>query len=84
MKKMEVTLKEAEKILAAIDVDGIKIYTENFRKELEVKLEHGICYSEANILQTLQTIIRFLTRRISPSFIFIKLHSSFNYWFKTI
>jgi hypothetical protein len=49
MKKPEVTLEEAEKILAAIDTGGIKIPAEIFRRGLEVELEHGTRYPEANV-----------------------------------
>lgn len=47
--KPEVTLEEAEKILAAIDTGGIKMPAEIFRRGLEVKLEHGTLYPEANV-----------------------------------
>jgi len=49
MKKPEVTLEEAEKILSAINTGGMKISVETFRKGLEVELEHGTRYPEANV-----------------------------------
>jgi len=49
MKRPEVTFEEAERILAAIDTGGIKIPAEIFRIGLEVELEHGTRYPEANV-----------------------------------
>jgi hypothetical protein len=49
LKKPEVTLEEAEKILSAIDTGGMKISAETFRMGLEVELEHGTRYPEANV-----------------------------------
>ncbi|MCQ5375371.1 MAG: hypothetical protein NO474_02070 [Methanomassiliicoccales archaeon] len=49
LKKPEVTVEEAEKILAAIDAAGLKVPVETFRKGLEVELEHGKRYQEANV-----------------------------------
>jgi hypothetical protein len=49
MKKPEVTLEEAEKILAVSDTGDVKIPIEIFRIGLEVELEHGTRYPEANV-----------------------------------
>jgi len=47
--KAEVTLKEAEVILAELEIKDMKISVENFRMGLEVELEHGIRFPEANV-----------------------------------
>ena len=47
--KAEVTLKEAEVILAELEIKDRKISVENFRMGLEVELEHGIRFPEANV-----------------------------------
>ena len=47
--KAEVTAQEAEAILAELDIGDMKISVENFRGGLEVELEHGIRFPEANI-----------------------------------
>jgi hypothetical protein len=49
LKKAEVTLKEAETILAEIEIGDMKVLAENFRIGLEVELEHGIRFPEANV-----------------------------------
>ncbi len=49
LKKPEVTIAEAKKILAELDVGDMKISVENFRIGLEVELEHGIRFPEANV-----------------------------------
>lgn len=49
MKKAEVTLEEAKKILAELETGDMAIDVENFRIGLEVELEHGIRYPEANV-----------------------------------
>ena len=41
--------EEARIILAEIDTDGLTIAPEDFRRGLEVELEHGIRYSIANV-----------------------------------
>ncbi|TFH24781.1 hypothetical protein E4G67_01660 [Candidatus Bathyarchaeota archaeon] len=47
--KAEVTAQEAEVILAELEIGDMKISVENFRGGLEVELEHGIRFPEANI-----------------------------------
>jgi len=49
IKKAEVTLQEAEKILAELDTGSITIPVDDFRIGLEVELEHGIRFPEANV-----------------------------------
>ncbi len=49
LKKAEVTAQEAEAILAELETGDMKISVENFRVGLEVELEHGIRFPEANI-----------------------------------
>ena len=49
MKKAEVTIQEAETILAELETGNMKISVENFRVGLEVELEHGIRFPEANV-----------------------------------
>ena len=49
LKKAEVTAQEAEAILAELEIGDMKISVENFRVGLEVELEHGIRFPEANI-----------------------------------
>jgi hypothetical protein len=49
LKKAEVTAQEAEAILAELETGDMKVSVENFRVGLEVELEHGIRFSEANI-----------------------------------
>jgi hypothetical protein len=41
--------EEARAILAEIDTDGLQIDPENFRRGLEVELEHGIRFASANV-----------------------------------
>ena len=45
----EVTRDEAELILAQVNVAGMGIETDEFRKGLEVELEHGIRFADANV-----------------------------------
>lgn len=47
--KPNVTLKEAKRILREIDTRGLKIEPEQFRAGLDVELEHGTMYKEANV-----------------------------------
>ena len=47
--KAKVTLQEAEAILAELETKDMKISVENFRIGLEVELEHGIRFPEANV-----------------------------------
>ncbi len=49
LKKAEVTLEEANKILTEIEKGDMKISVENFRIGLEVELEHGTRFPEANV-----------------------------------
>lgn len=49
LEKAEVTDHEAQKILAELDVGDMKISLKNFRMGLEVELEHGIRFPEANV-----------------------------------
>ena len=49
LEKAEVTLQEAEAILAELETKDMKISVENFRIGLEVELEHGIRFPEANV-----------------------------------
>ncbi len=55
LEKAEVTLQEAEAVLAELETKDMKISVENFRIGLEVELEHGIRFPEA----TSQTTIRY-------------------------
>ncbi|KAF0146106.1 MAG: hypothetical protein FD156_474 [Nitrospirae bacterium] len=49
IKEPKVTLKEAKRILREIDARGMKIEPEQFRAGLDVELEHGTMYKEANV-----------------------------------
>jgi hypothetical protein len=49
LKKVAPRVKEALKIKAAIGTAGIRIGAEDFRDGLEVELEHGTRYPEANV-----------------------------------
>ncbi|MDO9287864.1 MAG: DUF5661 family protein [Thermodesulfovibrionales bacterium] len=49
IKEPKVTLNEAKRILREIDARGMKIEPEQFRAGLEVELEHGTMYKEANV-----------------------------------
>ncbi|NLE05295.1 MAG: hypothetical protein GX638_10925 [Crenarchaeota archaeon] len=49
LQKAEVTTQEAETILAELEIGDMKILVENFRIGLEVELEHGIRFPEANV-----------------------------------
>ena len=49
LEKADVTLQEAEAILAELETKDMKISVENFRIGLEVELEHGIRFPEANV-----------------------------------
>ena len=48
-KKAAVTLTEAKKILALVNREKMKIEPEEFRKGLEVELEHGLTFKDANV-----------------------------------
>ena len=47
--KPEVPQPEAQTILGEIEVGDMKVSLESFRQGLEVELEHGIRFPEANI-----------------------------------
>lgn len=47
--KPEVSLKEAKIILGKLNKMGMKIDLEQFRKGLEVELEHGTMFKESNV-----------------------------------
>jgi len=49
LKRAEVTAQEAETILAELEIHDMKVSVENFRIGLEVELEHGIRFPEANV-----------------------------------
>ena len=44
-----ITKKEAEIILKIVNVQGMKIDVEDFRQALEVELEHGTRFEDANV-----------------------------------
>lgn len=48
-KKAAVSLAEAKSILAKVNREKMKIEAEEFRKGLEVELEHGLTFSDANV-----------------------------------
>lgn len=49
MKKPQVTAKEAGIILKIVNVRKLPIVLETFRMGLEVELEHGTCFDDANV-----------------------------------
>jgi len=49
LKSPEVTIKEAKTILALVNVKKMKIDSEEFRRGLEVELEHGTQFDDANV-----------------------------------
>lgn len=49
LKKAEVPLEEARIILAEIKAEKIRIEIEEFCKGLEVELEHGLVFKDANV-----------------------------------
>jgi len=49
MKKPVVTAKEAAKIMKVVNVKKMPIALEDFRKGLEVELEHGTMFDDANV-----------------------------------
>jgi Protein of unknown function (DUF5661) len=49
LKNAKVLPKEAKVILAAINTEKMKIDLEEFRKGMEVELEHGIRFKDANV-----------------------------------
>ena len=49
LKKAEVPLREARIVLAQIKAGKMQIEVEEFRKGLEVELEHGVEFKDANV-----------------------------------
>jgi len=49
LKKAEVKPEEAKTILAELEIADMNIELKNFQLGLEVELEHGICFAEANV-----------------------------------
>jgi hypothetical protein len=49
LKKAEILPKEAKAILAELETGEMKIALEEFQRGLEVELEHGIRFPEANV-----------------------------------
>ncbi|MCW8801823.1 MAG: hypothetical protein OQK81_00530 [Candidatus Bathyarchaeota archaeon] len=49
LKKAEVLPEEAKKILDELEAGDMKISVDNFKIGLEVELEHGIHFAEANV-----------------------------------
>lgn len=49
LKEVKVTPKEARTILAEVNTKGMEIPLEEFRVGLEVELEHGTRYKDANV-----------------------------------
>jgi hypothetical protein len=49
LKEVKVQPKEAKIILAEVNAEKMKINPEEFRKGLEVELEHGVRFKDANI-----------------------------------
>lgn len=47
--KPEVLSEEAAAILTIVNVQGMDIPLEDFRRGLEVELEHGTCFDDANV-----------------------------------
>jgi hypothetical protein len=49
LEKAEILSEEAKIILAAINTQGMNIDIEDFRQGLEVELEHGMRFKDANV-----------------------------------
>ena len=49
LKNAKVLPKEAKGILAAVNTEKMKLNLEEFRKGMEVELEHGIRFKDANV-----------------------------------
>ncbi len=49
LEKAEILSEEAKIILAVINTQGMKIDIEDFRQGLEVELEHGMRFKDANV-----------------------------------
>jgi hypothetical protein len=48
-KEASVTQKEASEILRIVNTKGMEIPVEDFKQGLEVELEHGVRYDDANV-----------------------------------
>ena len=44
-----VLLEEAHIILSEVNTEGMNVYAESFRRGLEVELEHGVRFKDANV-----------------------------------
>jgi len=49
LKRAEVLLEEAKAVLAEIETGDLNIKIKDFQLGIEVELEHGICFPEANV-----------------------------------
>ena len=49
LKEVKVTRREASEILRIVNTKGMEIPVEDFRQGLEVELEHGVRYDDANV-----------------------------------
>ena len=49
MKEPKVSPKEAKMILTEVNTGGMKIDLDDFRRGLEVELEHGVRFKDANV-----------------------------------
>lgn len=49
LKEDNITNKEASEILKIVNVEKMEIPVEDFKQGLEVELEHGIRYDDANV-----------------------------------
>ncbi len=49
LKEARVSPKEAKTVLAAVNKEKMKIDVEEFRKGMEVELEHGVRFKDANV-----------------------------------
>ena len=49
LEKPEVNLKEAELIANLVGSEALQVSTENFRRGLEIELEHGLEFPDANV-----------------------------------
>ena len=49
LEKPEVNLEEAELIAKLVGGEALKVSTENFRRGLEIELEHGLEFPDANV-----------------------------------
>jgi len=49
LEKPEVNLKDAELIAKFVGSEALQVSTENFRRGLEIELEHGLEFPDANV-----------------------------------